>query len=53
VTTGYGYASGQVAYCHFGLNDVAHVDVEVKLPNGDRVVREKVAANQRLTIFEP
>ncbi|MBI2807389.1 MAG: CRTAC1 family protein [Planctomycetes bacterium] len=52
VTTGYGYASGQVAYCHFGLNDVVAVDVEVKLPSGQRINRAKVAANQRLTIGE-
>jgi hypothetical protein len=53
VTTGYGYASGQVACCHFGLNELAEVDVEVQLPDGQRIRREKVAANQRLTISEP
>lgn len=53
VTTGYGYASGQVAYCHFGLNDVAQVDVDVKLPDGRHITRAKVAANQRLTIPAP
>jgi hypothetical protein len=53
VTTGYGYASGQVAYCHFGLNDVGHVDVEVKLPGGPTGRQEKVAANQRITFREP
>lgn len=53
VTTGYGYASGQVAQCHFGLNDTAAVDVEVKLPDGQRIVRQKVAANQRLIVEEP
>ena len=53
VTTGYGYASGQVAQCHFGLNDITTVDVEVTLPDGQRLVREKVAVNQRLTIEEP
>jgi hypothetical protein len=52
VTTGYGYASGQAAICHFGLNDVAAVDVEVKLPGGERIAREKVAANQRITVAE-
>jgi hypothetical protein len=53
VTTGYGYASGQEAICHFGLNDVATVDVEVKVPDGKSIARSKVAANQRLTIAEP
>lgn len=53
VTTGYGYASGQVARCHFGLNDIVSVDIEVRLPSGERIVREKIAANQRITIVEP
>jgi hypothetical protein len=53
LTIGYGYASGQAAICHFGLNALPTVDVEVKLPNGQRVIRKKVTANQRLTIEEP
>jgi hypothetical protein len=53
VTTGYGYASGQAALCHFGLNKIAEVDVEVKLPSGEVIRRAKVAANQRITIAEP
>ena len=39
--------------CHFGLNEMHTVDVEVKLASGQRIVREKVAANQRITIVEP
>ncbi len=52
VTTGYGYASGQRAYCHFGLGDAAEVDVEVTLPDGKKVVKEKVAADRLLRIEE-
>jgi len=52
VTTGYGYASGQVAYCHFGLNDVEAVDVEARFPDGRTIVRAAVMAKQRLTIAE-
>ncbi|MCA9267104.1 MAG: CRTAC1 family protein, partial [Planctomycetales bacterium] len=52
LTTGYGYASGQPAVCHFGLGDAAAVDVVVRLPGGEKLVRENVAANQRLHIEE-
>jgi hypothetical protein len=52
VTIGYGYASGQVAMCHFGLNDLGNVDVEVKWPNNERVTRIQAAANRRLEIIE-
>jgi hypothetical protein len=41
------------AICHFGLNEMHTVDVEVKLPSGQRFVHEKVAANQQITIVEP
>jgi hypothetical protein len=53
VTIGYGYAIGQAAICHFGLNEMHTVDVEVNLPSGQRIARKKVAANQRTTIVEP
>jgi enediyne biosynthesis protein E4 len=53
VSTGYGYASGQPAVCHFGLGDVDAVDVVVTLPGGQSLRREKVAANRRLTVAEP
>jgi hypothetical protein len=33
------------AICHFGLNEMHNVGVEVKLPGGQRIVREKGAAN--------
>jgi hypothetical protein len=53
VNTGYGYASGQPAYCHFGLGDIAKVDVEVKLPSGQVLTQKGMAADQRLKVEEP
>jgi hypothetical protein len=52
VTTGYGYASGQPALCHFGLGDVAKVDVQVTLPNGKSIEQRGVESNQRLVVHE-
>ncbi len=53
ISTGYGYASGQRAYAHFGLGDATKVDVEVRLPDGTKVYRPGVAAGQLLTVEEP
>jgi hypothetical protein len=53
ISTGYGYASGQRAYAHFGLGDEARVNVEIKLPNGKKIVKENVDADQLLTVEEP
>jgi ASPIC and UnbV len=53
ISTGYGYASGQRAYAHFGLGDEAKVAVEVKLPNGKKIVKDNVDADQLLTVEEP
>jgi ASPIC and UnbV len=39
VNTGYGYASGQPAICHFGVGDTDDVDLRVDLPNGQRIQR--------------
>ena len=50
VTTGYGYASGQPALCHFGLGKHAKVDVRVKLPGGKTITRLGVAADRLLVI---
>lgn len=52
IATGYGYASGQPAICHFGLGDVASVDVRVTLPNGKSLMRKGVTADQRLKLEE-
>lgn len=53
IATGYGYASGQRAYAHFGLGDAARVDVHVELPNGKRVVKEGQEADKLLVVEEP
>ena len=52
VSTGYGYASGQAAICHFGLGEHAAVDVEVVLPNGQTQRKTHVKADQRLIVRE-
>jgi hypothetical protein len=53
VTTGYGYASGQPAVCHFGLGAAKAADVEVTFPNGRRLRQPNVAADRVLVIEEP
>jgi hypothetical protein len=52
ISTGYGYASGQRAYAHFGLGDEKSVSVEVRLPNGRKVVKD-IDADRLLTVEEP
>jgi hypothetical protein len=51
IATGYGYASGQPAYAHFGLGKAEKVDVEVNLPHGKgKLTHKSVTANQLVTI---
>jgi hypothetical protein len=51
IATGYGYASGQPAYAHFGLGKEKTVDVEVILPHGKgKLTRRGVKANQVLKV---
>lgn len=51
IGTGYGYASGQPAYAHFGLGTSTQVDVEVILPHGKgKLSRKGVTANQVLKV---
>jgi hypothetical protein len=51
IATGYGYASGQPAYAHFGLGKAEKVDVEVILPHGKgKVTLLGVSANQLLKV---
>jgi hypothetical protein len=53
IATGYGYASGQPAYAHFGLGAAQTVDVEVSLPHGKgTLTRKGVKANQLLTVSQ-
>ncbi len=53
ISTGYGYASGQRAYAHFGLGDEKSVSVEVRLPNGKKILKDGVDADRLLTVEEP
>jgi hypothetical protein len=53
LTTGYGYASGQPAVCHFGLGAIDKVDLSVRLPNGKQFEQRGAAVNQSLMIAEP
>ena len=53
ISTGYGYASGQPAICHFGLGAVESGDLEVRLPGGAVVKKPNVKAGQLLTVEEP
>jgi hypothetical protein len=51
IATGYGYASGQPAYAHFGLSSAKKADVEVILPHGKgRLTHRSVTANRVLKI---
>jgi hypothetical protein len=51
IATGYGYASGQPAYAHFGLGQARKVDVEVILPHGKgKLMHKSVPANQVLKV---
>ena len=52
VGSGYGYASGHVAECHFGVGDAHRVDVVVTLPDRRELSRTNVQTNQILTIEE-
>jgi len=52
LTTGYGYASGQPAACHFGLGGVEKVDLIVRFPNGKQVTVTDVAANAQRVVEE-
>ncbi|MFQ5732093.1 MAG: CRTAC1 family protein [Planctomycetaceae bacterium] len=52
LSTGYGYAGGQPAVCHFGLGDVKTVDLDVRFPNGRRMQLKDVEADRMLTVHE-
>ncbi len=50
---GYGYASGQIARCHFGLGDVKKIDIELEFPNGKtRRIESVEEVNGLMTIKE-
>jgi hypothetical protein len=51
IATGYGYASGQPAYAHFGLGKLESADVEVILPHGKGTLSRKgVKVNEMLVV---
>jgi hypothetical protein len=51
ISTGFGYASGQMPVAHFGLDDAGAVDVRVTLPGGKGVIdKVGVKANQVLIV---
>lgn len=52
ITTGYGYASGQPALAHFGLGDQAKVDVELRFPDGWKMIKSDVAVNRKIVVNE-
>ncbi len=52
LTTGYGYASGQPAMCHFGLGNVENVDLAIRLPDGKQLEQRGVAVDRTLVIQE-
>lgn len=52
ITTGYGYASGQPAIAHFGLGDQAKVDVELRFPDGWKMIKSDVAVNRKIVVNE-
>ena len=53
IGTGFGYASGQPAVCHFGLGNAETVDVEVRLPDSAIVKLPNIKAGQTLTVEQP
>jgi hypothetical protein len=53
MTTGYGYASGQPAVCHFGLGSATSVKLTVAFPNGKVATVTNPGVNQFLTVEEP
>ncbi len=52
IAIGYGYASGQVAECHFGLGDAKLVDLQVLPPLGRPIQRTNVPTNRNIIINE-
>jgi len=52
VYPGYGFSSGQLPICHFGLGKITSVDIEVTLPNGMAKVAKNTSANRVLEFKE-
>ncbi|MEZ6139642.1 MAG: CRTAC1 family protein [Zavarzinella sp.] len=52
INVGYGYASGQMAECHFGLGKHDQIDLQVRFPDGTTHLIEKLPVN-KLHIIQP
>jgi hypothetical protein len=52
IATGYGYASGQPAYAHFGLGKDEAADVEIILPHGKGTLSRKGAKAKEVHIVK-
>lgn len=52
VGTGYGYASGQSVWLHFGLGEAKSIDLELTFPNGKKLTRKDLKPKQRIVIRE-
>ena len=51
IATGFGYASSQEAFAHFGLGERTTCDVVVTFPHGQgKLVRESITVDQRITV---
>lgn len=51
IASGFGYASCQPAIAHFGLGEIARVDIKVTLPHGKgKLLFTDVAADQRFKV---
>ena len=52
LSTGYGYASGQLARCHFGLGKEKEVDLELLFPGGGKKMIKGVRELNRVMTIE-
>lgn len=51
IAVGYGYASGQPVYAHFGLGKEEMADIEIILPHGKgKIERKGAKANEMVTV---
>jgi hypothetical protein len=48
VYPGYGFSSGQLPICHFGLGKITNIDVELIFPNGMTKIAKNASVNRLL-----
>jgi hypothetical protein len=53
ITSGSGFASGQVPVAHFGLGTVTRVDLMIEFPHGSATAVRDVQANRRIVVDGP